>query len=1330
MYSLGIDIGYASIKTAVLDAKGTIVHTEYMLHRGHVTQELKQLLQRLVQLPEAKHITYGAVTGSGSAILTNSGGMLEVNEVATLVEGALRLDNTCTSIIEMGGQTAKFITGFTPEDKTGVKVSMTSNCSSGTGSFLEEQVSRLGLSIEEYSALAAKATFVPRIAGRCSVFAKTDIIHHQQEGVAATDILAGLAHAVVKNYRNAVMRGLPRLPPLLFVGGVSLNKAINDAICSVLGLTAEALHVHEHSSVAGAIGAAVLAATEKLPVDLLSIADSIHQAEPFNIYMQEAMHLEPLSRFGENDAFDKHQCQSLTDKDQTPCWLGIDVGSTSTNLVLTDAKNKIVAYRYLRTAGDPIHAVRTGLTELEKEVGDAIQIAGVATTGSGRYMAGRLVGADVVRDEITAQARAATALDPSVDTIFEIGGQDSKFITLKDGAVTNFQMNKICAAGTGSFIEEQAKKLAIPLHEIGSSALASESPISLGERCTVFMESSIAAHLAHGANTEDLSAGLCYSIIKNYMNRVVSQKKVGKRIFLQGGVAHNQGVVNAFRAVTGKEIIVPPFFSVTGAYGAAILAREEMAAAENSETKFKGFSPDSKLTETSASSMIQTEASRFNRRVQEFIFEGYETTLDPTKKTVGIPRALFTYGMFPLFYPFFRALGCNVLLSEPTSGKTIRLAQEYSLDETCYPVKLINGHAAELVEKGIDFLFFPDLYTVSHPGSQARQNYGCAYMQLAFKVINKAMDLENKNIKLLAPTIAFNQGKDFMNKVFMDLGWEVGANQEQVQQALQTAMQSFKAFEAKVDAQGKALADLPSDRKTFVLISKIYGVADPALNLGIADTLAQMGHQTLPFYDLPEVDIFHQHPNMYWPFGQHILAAAGLIAKQKNLHAIFLTHHGCGPDTVLAHYFKEIMGDKPYLTIEVDEHSSAVGVITRVEAFVNSLGKGDNLRTSPKKEHLKDLEKRVAITSESSLPVAGKILLPNLYPYSQLMCETMRKGGYDATLIKETCAASIDLGRQHTTTNEYFSMSTLLGDLLYTLNDPDIATTDQLSVMLPQNEGAEVDGQYARFMRTKLDESGFDKIDILAPFMENLLDMEENQAQALFLCLLAGDLVRLAPSEHREYLIETLQDMERKGKLNQQSLISIAHHVQIWLEKLKYRKRIFALGEPLILFNDTLNDNTFKRLESDGHHVVFAPFSEYLWSFLRDTLKHSPYPRAEQRRSLLREFQRLIRIISEALGKQSHFESDLEALMVRANHNLGYYAGAFGRYRSVKALGNLPQVDGVISAASMYENTGISLDILQDHTNGGEKMPLLNLTFDGNRNENDRIKTDSFIYYL
>ncbi len=622
------------------------------------------MIGQTIERPDANRIVHGAVTGSGSAFLTDKEDVSPVNEVAAIVEGALLLDKDCASIIEMGGQTAKFITGFTSKDKTRVEVSMTSNCSSGTGSFLEEQVSRLGMDIEDYSAHAAKATSIPRIAGRCSVFAKTDITHHQQEGVPREDILAGLAHAVVKNYRSAVMRRLPKTTPMLFVGGVCRNSAITEAMSSVLKLGPEELRTNEHSGMAGAIGAAVLAAQEQLSINIRETAGVLADAPSRHIHMHEDLDLKPLVGLGMDDGKGKHITQLLPNSLPVDCWLGIDVGSTSTNLVLIDDRDRILGYRYLRTAGAPVRAVCTGLAELHEEFGDKIRVAGAAATGSGRYMTGRLVGADLVRDEITAQARAAVAIDPSVDTIFEIGGQDSKFIAIEDGVVADFQMNKICAAGTGSFIEEQTKKLGVSLEEIGPTALSATNPTSLGERCTVFMESSIAAHLGQGTDIADLAAGLCYSIVKNYTNRVVGQKRIGRRIFLQGGVAHNQGVVNAFRAVTGRDVTVPPFFSVTGAYGAAILAREKMQTEGLTTTEFKGFAPTPPDETKATPSSDKAAGSDFNRKVQEFIFEGYDDTMDPNRKPWASPR-LFTYGMFPMFYPFFKELGFNVMLSAP-----------------------------------------------------------------------------------------------------------------------------------------------------------------------------------------------------------------------------------------------------------------------------------------------------------------------------------------------------------------------------------------------------------------------------------------------------------------------------------------------------------------------------------------------------------------------------------------------------------------------------------------------------------------------------------------
>ncbi len=1322
MLSLGIDIGYSAIKVVATNAHGNIHYAQYKLHKGNVGTTLKSLLE---ELPE-ESITHGAVTGSGKNMFSDET-IAQVNEVASIVEGSLHLAPTCASIVEIGGQSAKFITGFSVNDKSRVQVSMNSNCSSGTGSFLEEQTSRLNLKIGKYAEIAAKATHIPRIAGRCSVFAKTDIIHHQQEGVPVADILLGLAHAVTQNYRNAVMRGMDSPCPILFVGGVSQNKIISETLQKILKLKKEELLRVKHGESCAAVGASLMARQQNSELNLKTLMDSLDMAASMPLLEDRNIRLQPLYNFGRGDAEEKHQCATYSSTDFTECWLGIDVGSTSTNLVLTNSENKILGYRYLRTAGNPVTAVKLGLRELQDQFQDTVRIAGVGTTGSGRYMIGRLVGADVVRDEITAQAKGARTLVPTVDTVMEIGGQDSKFIAMDNGVVTDFQMNKICAAGTGSFIEEQAKKLGIELSQFGEIVFESEAPISLGERCTVFMETSIAAHLAHGAAVEDLASGLCYSIVKNYLNRVVGQKRIGNTILFQGGVAHNQGVVNALRATLGKEVIVPPFFSVTGAFGAAVLAREEM---DTGPTVSKGFQLQPHEMEQCPESSHSPEGSDFNQDLQEFIFEGYTKNLDPNKKTIGIPRTLFTYGMFPMFYPFFKELGLNVLLSKPTSEETVRRAQEYSLDETCYPVKLVNGHVAELVDKNVDYLFFPDLYTVFHPRSQARQNYGCAYMQLAFKIINKAMRLKEKGVELLAPTFAFSLGQDFMRSMFMNMGARLGCTKEQTALALQKGMQSYHGFEKRIEQRStKAMATLDPRKKTFVLISKIYGVADPALNLGIADRLRELGYQALPFFDVPEADIFKEYPNMYWPFGQHILEAAKLVRHHPNLHAVFLTHHGCGPDTVLSHYFKDIMKDKPYLTIEVDEHSSAVGVITRVEAFVNSLGNtNDDTCPAPATP---PVGPQVAISSAQSFSIEDKdhttLLLPRLYPYSEILCERLQTEGYKASPLPQTTSSSIETGRKHTVANEYFSMTALLGDMLEATRymNPE----EHPVLVLPQSEGAEVDAQYSRFLRTKLDQQGLNNIQMFSPFLEDIPEMDEQWALPLQCCLLAGDLVLQAKPSNRDTMLERTLAMVRANALDLNVLSALADEIYAQHASEPAAKRLFSIGEPLVLYNPTLNDHTFERLEAQGYEVVFAPLGECLFHFWNDHFEEQKDKRTPKSQRFLSHLQYGIEVLSERLKEASPYAANQKQLEEKASSLLGHYAGAFGRYRAAKAHNCPKGIDGVITATSMYENTGISLGILHKGNGNGTK-PLLSLTFDGNRNENEVMKTESFIHYL
>ena len=338
-------------------------------------------------------------------------------------------------------------------------------------------------------------------------------------------------------------------------------------------------------------------------------------------------------------------------------------------------------FQYLRTAGDPEGAVRKGLASIRERFG-AVRFTAVGVTGSGRERVGKRIGADAVRDEITAQAKGAAHWVPEVDTVFEIGGQDSKYISLKNGKVVDFQMNKICAAGTGSFVEEQAARMGIPLAEFGQLALSAEHPAALGERCTVFIETAIASAAAEGVPQADIAAGLCHAIVQNYLHKVVGSKPVGQHIVLQGGVDYNPGIVAAFQAAYGSRVRVRPVFSISGAYGVALLAQE---AVGDTSSQFVGFDSPAQAAEDSRSAETQRNID-FYRQADNLLLEGYTGNRDPRKKTVGVPFVLMIHKFFPMANAFFTSLGFNVVLTDPTSEETIRRSQQLAQSETCYPV--------------------------------------------------------------------------------------------------------------------------------------------------------------------------------------------------------------------------------------------------------------------------------------------------------------------------------------------------------------------------------------------------------------------------------------------------------------------------------------------------------------------------------------------------------------------------------------------------------------------------------------------------------------------
>jgi len=566
---LGIDVGSLTIKVVLLDEE-EVCAWKYLPSQGVPLLVVLSTLDGLFHDFSPEQIQHVSVTGSGGRYIGELLSARYVNELVAQTRAVERFCPEARSVIEIGGQDSKFLV---LEKRDGrlvlVDFALNTQCAAGTGSFLEQQATRLGTTIEEFSELATQAEDAPYIAGRCAVFAKSDIVHLQQVGTPFPEILKGLCLALARNFCSDIARGKPFCHPILFQGGVSKNQGMVSAFETVLGLEQGELIIPEHQVLMPAIGAA------------LSVKEQ--DGARFNWEAARERLLKAASQVAEvarhTDRLEARKVSPVQDplpvlNGRTPGFLGIDVGSISTKAVAIDTEGRLLAKVYRWTRADPLGATNECLRVLHEQVGKRLDVRGVGVTGSGRDLVGWYVGADVVKNEITTQYRAATAINPEVDTVFEIGGQDSKYIRVEDGIVVDFALNKACAAGTGSFLEEQAGRLGITVGELVEAAFSSPRPVQLGERCTVFMESDLIHHQQRGAAKADLAAGLAYSIAINYLNRVVGDKPIGKRILFQGGVAGNHAVTSAFENILGKSVTVPPHFEVTGALGVALIAQE------------------------------------------------------------------------------------------------------------------------------------------------------------------------------------------------------------------------------------------------------------------------------------------------------------------------------------------------------------------------------------------------------------------------------------------------------------------------------------------------------------------------------------------------------------------------------------------------------------------------------------------------------------------------------------------------------------------------------------------------------------------------------------
>jgi len=1106
---IGIDIGSVSVKIAVLDNNDNIVKTSYRRFHGRPYQTLKDLLDNeyAEYLKDAIRLGF---TGIGGKTAVSILGGESFGEINTLSTANLKLHPEVITIIEMGGEDSKYIQ-LDPEKKVVVDFSMNNLCAAGTGSFLDQQAGRLRISIEdEFGRLALKSTNPPRIAGRCSVFAKSDMIHLQQIATPDFDIVAGLCYAVARNFKGAIARGKKFIPPIAFEGGVAANPGVVRAFVDILELEPDQLITPQHFNVMGAIGAAILAGRSKKENTVRIDTNKIAGYLKFRGVPQSGR--EKLS-FDFPDS--KHY--AVTNKkydraiDNLEVYLGIDVGSLSTNLVLIDREKNVVARRYLMTEGRPIEAVRRGLTEIGDDVGDTVRVVGVGTTGSGRYLTGDFVGADTIKNEITAQATAAINIDPTVDTIFEIGGQDSKYISLDNKTVIDFEMNKACAAGTGSFLQEQAEKLEINIErEFGDRALAAECPVGCGERCTVFMESDLVSHQRAGASTDDLIAGLAYSIASNYLTKVVSDRRVGENIFFQGGVAWNKGVVAAFEKLTGKQVTVPPHHDVTGAIGAAILAME---VDRGEGSKFKGFDLSKRKYTVSTFSCedcsnmceirkVEVEGDEplyygsrcekydVKRRQEEIekvpdyigfrqrlLFKRYieKDTEKISRGRVGIPRVLHFFEYFPYWRAFFETLGYEVVNSDLSNREIVEDSLEMFAAETCYPIKLTFGHVQNLINKQVDYIFLPGIIKFTENENMEKGSYICPYVQSISNTIKTKFDFKAAGIEFIGLPIRITKDNGKMLHQLRPLLKVLDSKERELKQAVENGRKAYDMFRSGLIAKGKEILDsIKPDEKCIVMVSRPYNGIDRRLSLEIPSKIRKMGLRVIPIDFLPlELDT-KDLSTMYWLYGRKILAAANFIRQHPNLYGVFLTSFGCGPDSFITHFFRRLMSGKPYLQLELDEHSADAGLITRVEAFL------DSLRFYKYQPPVSDFN----LAGKNLSPQNRVVYIPNMCDHAYPVAASLKRFGVNAEVLPEPDEQSLYYGKKFTSGKECFPCVVTIGDMIRKVKSEDFDPDKSVFLMFGA-EGPCRFGQYSRYQRILLDELGYSNVPIFSPNSEN-----------------------------------------------------------------------------------------------------------------------------------------------------------------------------------------------------------------------------------------------------
>ncbi len=969
-YALGIDVGSTTVKTVVCSETGEILHSAYQRHFSKVKEAVAEQLKMIVQkFPDAQLRT--AMTGSAGLGLANAAGIPFVQEVHAAFLAVKTCYPDADTVIELGGEDAKiiFLTG-------GVEQRMNGSCAGGTGAFIDQMATLLGITVDELDKASLKATRTYPIASRCGVFAKSDIQPLLNQGAAREDVAASIFRAVVDQTVAGLAQGREIKGKVLFLGGpLSFQKGLRKAFVETLELSEEQALFPEQAPVFVALGSALYAAqsedTQRTPDTLLAMVENAQAHSDVLTGDCLFQSREEYAQF-----IERHKRHDLKYADlrtyEGDAYLGIDSGSTTTKLVLITEDGRLLYSHYASNEGQPLDRIAAKLKQIYHDKNPKIRIRSSAVTGYGEDLirAGLSVDHGIV--ETVAHFKAAAFFCPDVDFIIDIGGQDIKCFKIKNGTIDSIMLNEACSSGCGSFIQTFAMALGYDIAEFSQMGLFAEHPVELGSRCTVFMNSSVKQAQKDGATVEDISAGLSASIIKNAIYKVIRAKSVeelGKNIVVQGGTFLNDAVLRCFERELGRHVIRPAISGLMGAFGAALYAKEQAQNTESaliSPEALQNFSYTSKnvrcggCTANCLLNVIRfSDGGRFisgNRcekgagitrklSIPDLYEYKYDSLLQIMQEqpqnpraTVGLPLVLNNYELLPFWHAFFKELGFRTVISGE-SDRQVYFKGQHTIpsDTVCYPAKLAHGHIELLLEQKPDFIFWPCMsYNLTEPDTD--NHFNCpvvAYYPELMRANHSGLNAENFSY----PYMDMNNRKNVisvMKKVLAkyNIAGKIAGAADAGYAALETYRKALAAKAEEVIRQARS-----EGRKIIVLAGRPYHI-DKEINHGIHKLITSLGlvvvteDSIAALGDMPELGVLNQ-----WTYHSRLYRAAQYVTTQPDMQLVQLVSFGCGIDAITTDEVRQILESqgKLYTQLKIDEINNLGAAKIRLRSLIAAM---------------------------------------------------------------------------------------------------------------------------------------------------------------------------------------------------------------------------------------------------------------------------------------------------------------------------------------------------------------------------------------------------------